>query len=72
MLILKGYIVCDCSYITFLKWQNEEHISGCQELEMEEVEKGGEFGYKKAIQRILVVMTLFCIFTMVMITQIYR
>lgn len=39
---------------------------------MEEVEEGGEFGYKKASQRILVLMKLFSIFTMMMITQIYR
>ena len=33
--IPKGYIVCDSTYITLMKWQdcrNEKQISGCQGL----------------------------------------
>lgn len=51
--------------ITFLKWQNfrdGERISGCKELEGGWREGGG-FDYKSTIERILVVMEMFCVST---------
>ena len=69
--ISKCHILHDSIYTTFLKWQNYrdgKQICGCQELGRERGEGG--WRYKRVAGGILVI-ELFCIFTLVVITCIY-
>ena len=59
--IPKGYILYDCIYITFLKWQNYtvgEQINGCQKLRRACGGRGSKFGCKRTTCGILVVMKM--------------
>lgn len=58
----KSYILYDSVYITFLEWynyRNGEEISGYEGFK----EEGSGLGYKRARQRVFVVMEMFYILT---------
>lgn len=57
----KGYILCESTYIIFLKWENSnnwEQISGSWGLRRRWGQARSRYGYHRATGRILVVMEI--------------
>ena len=72
--VIKGYVLYDSIYMTFLKWQNFRNggqINGCQGIGKGTGWEGGRYGSKRATQGMLVVMELSSVLIVVVDTWTY-